>query len=214
MSGQKKKGRKLDLPLELKECLNQLKDITKKPEAEPFLQPVNWKDLGLFDYPKIIKRPMDLGTMQDRCESGQYSDAWTFAEDMRLVWENAKTYNRPGSGIYLVAEQLQDLWERKFKKIEKRGHKRTHAEASGTNNNNDDADAARFRFTELIKKLNSDQIGTIVDLVEKSCPNALHEEDYEEDLEIEVSEIDVKTLEQCNQYALDCVSSAKRRKKN
>ena len=41
---------------------------------------------------------------EKKCRAGGYEDAWGFAEDMRLVWENAKTYNRPGSGIYLVAE--------------------------------------------------------------------------------------------------------------
>lgn len=210
MATKKKGPKKMELADELNHCLQMIREISKKPEAEPFREPVDWKTLGLFDYPKIIKRPMDLGTIEKKCRGGGYEDAWGFAEDMRLVWENAKTYNRPGSGIYLVAEQLQDCWERKFKKIQKRGTKRTYDE---TVSDDRDTDEARFRFTELIKKLNSDQIGTIVDLIEKGCPKALHEEDYEEDLEIEVSEIDLKTLQHCNQYAEECVNSAKRRKK-
>ena len=28
-----------------------------------FRSPVNWKELGLLDYPTIIKQPMDLGTI-------------------------------------------------------------------------------------------------------------------------------------------------------
>jgi len=200
----------MELTPELNQCVQIIHEISKKPEAEPFREAVDWKSLGLYDYPKIIKRPMDLGTIEQKCTGGRYEDAWRFAEDMRLVWENAKTYNRPGSGIYLVAEQLQDCWERKFKKIQKRGTKRALDE---TTSDSHDTDAARFKFTELIKKLNSDQIGTIVDLIEKGCPKALHEEDYEEDLEIEVSEIDFKTLQNCNQYAEECVSLTKRRKK-
>jgi len=195
---------------ELQTCIGILEEMFKKPESEPFRQPVDWKGLSLADYPKVIKRPMDLGTVQKKSVDGKYEDAWQFAEDMRLIWENAKTYNRPGSGIYLVAEQLQDFWEKKFKRIQKRGTKRMFEETSTQG----DAEQARYRFTELIKKLNSDQIGTIVDLIEKNCPAALHEEDCEEDLEIEVSEIDLKTLNQCNHYAEDCVSQAKRRRKN
>jgi len=194
---------------EIDTCLAILKDIVNRPEAEPFLEPVNWKELGLFDYPKIIKRPMDLGTIQKRAHGGKYADGWAFAEDMRLVWENAKTYNRPGSGIYLVAEQLQDLWEKKFKKIPKRGVKRVREEGMETG----DAEEHRFMFTELLKKLNCDQIGTLVDMIEKSCPKALHEEDYEDDLEIEVSEIDFTTLKDCNSYAQECLDQMQKAKR-
>merc|ERR1740124_2110357 len=147
---------------------------------------------------------MDLGTIKSKCIKHEFKDGWEFADAMRLVWENAKTYNRPGSGIYLVAEQLQDMWERKFKQGEKR---------KITDINNTDCEAARVRFTELIKQLNSDQIGTIVDIIEKSCPKALHEEDYEEDLEIEVTDIDLKTLKQCNDYANECITNSAKRKK-
>ena len=30
----------------------------------PFLEPVPWKEWGLDDYPRIIKQPMDLGTVK------------------------------------------------------------------------------------------------------------------------------------------------------
>lgn len=32
--------------------------------TEPFHEPVDWQGWGLFDYPKLIKKPMDLGTVQ------------------------------------------------------------------------------------------------------------------------------------------------------
>ena len=55
-------------------CKSILADIIALPEAgrvrasrskrvEAFLQPVPWKEWGLEDYPKIIKQPMDLGTV-------------------------------------------------------------------------------------------------------------------------------------------------------
>lgn len=28
-----------------------------------FRYPVNWKEMGLLDYPTVIKQPMDLGTI-------------------------------------------------------------------------------------------------------------------------------------------------------
>jgi len=30
----------------------------------PFREPVDWKNLGLLDYPSIVKHPMDLGTIR------------------------------------------------------------------------------------------------------------------------------------------------------
>jgi len=34
--------------------------------AGPFLEPVKWQEWGLKDYPKVIKHPMDLGTVNVR----------------------------------------------------------------------------------------------------------------------------------------------------
>lgn len=34
--------------------------------AGPFLEPVKWKEWGLLDYPKVVKNPMDLGSVKVR----------------------------------------------------------------------------------------------------------------------------------------------------
>jgi len=36
--------------------------ISLSPDA--FKDAVDWKELGLYDYPQMIKNPMDLGTVQ------------------------------------------------------------------------------------------------------------------------------------------------------
>lgn len=38
----------------------------RRPPAEPFREPVKWKEWGLLDYPKVVKNPMDLGSVQVR----------------------------------------------------------------------------------------------------------------------------------------------------
>ena len=43
----------------LKEVLSQ---IEEDPKSYEFREPVPWKELGLSDYPEIIKKPMDLKT--------------------------------------------------------------------------------------------------------------------------------------------------------
>ena len=41
-----------------------LQAVVQHKDAGPFLEPVRWKDWGLLDYPKVIRNPMDLGTVK------------------------------------------------------------------------------------------------------------------------------------------------------
>jgi hypothetical protein len=49
-----------------------LDSIEADPNAEAFAAPVDWEDLELKDYPDVIKRPMDLGTLRANLNSGVY----------------------------------------------------------------------------------------------------------------------------------------------
>lgn len=94
----------------------------------------------------------------------------------------------------------------------------------------------RVKFSQLVQQLTSDQLGQLVSLLQKSCPDALNEvslvlhrlsrdtqlydlaahfqEDGDE-LEIEINNIDGTTLLQCNAYANDCIvnnGNAKKKK--
>merc|ERR1712173_4176 len=149
-------GKKKTGTHELAECRKILKELQGKPEAEAFKQPVDWKALNLPDYPQIIKQPMDLQTIENKLDRGQYEDAFEFAADMRLVWSNAKTYNQPGSGIFMVAESLSKHWELKFARI-KKGKK--DEKIKGRESKQED----RLKFTELTKGLTSDQLGYVVE---------------------------------------------------
>ena len=59
--------------------------LLSRPESEPFREPLDWKALGLHDYPKIVKKPMDLGTVKKKLEKGVYSGIEAVATDIRLV---------------------------------------------------------------------------------------------------------------------------------
>ena len=74
---------------------------------EPFREPVPWKELGLVDYPTVIKHPMDLGTVKKKLKKKQYTTLYAVAEDVRLIWNNCMTYNADGSDFYKLAETLQ-----------------------------------------------------------------------------------------------------------
>ena len=85
--------------------------------AVPFREPVDWKALGLFDYPQIIKRPMDLGTVKRRVIEGKYESIFESAEDMRLIWRNCMTYNRAGNDFHTLAQKLSKKFEEKYEKL-------------------------------------------------------------------------------------------------
>ena len=71
-----------------------------------FREPVDWKSLGLVDYPEIIKKPADLGTIKRRLQSGALSSPEAVIEHVRRVWTNAMLYNQPISEIYALAKQV------------------------------------------------------------------------------------------------------------
>ncbi|CAM9301380.1 unnamed protein product [Scytosiphon promiscuus] len=73
-----------------------INSLLASADSEAFREPVDWRSLGLHDYPTIIKRPMDLGTVKLRLERGAYETADACAADVRLIWENCRTYNSGG----------------------------------------------------------------------------------------------------------------------
>ncbi|KIJ45503.1 hypothetical protein M422DRAFT_46574 [Sphaerobolus stellatus SS14] len=103
---------------QLKFCGKILADFTKKkqywPVASPFVEPVDWRALNLPSYPKIIKRPMDLGTMRQKLERGEYPNASRFWDDFKLMIKNCFTFNPSDSAVYKAAEQLQQHFDEKW----------------------------------------------------------------------------------------------------
>lgn len=102
-----------------KDCLDILKQISAKPEAEDFLEPVPWEELGLDNYLDVCPEPMDLGTVQKKLSKRKYKNIDQFAYDVRLIWNNAMKYNLEDSGIYENAKEFLEIFERKFKKLSK-----------------------------------------------------------------------------------------------
>lgn len=43
-----------------------LLSLNNTSDSLVFREPVNWQELGLVDYPVVIKNPMDLGTVKKK----------------------------------------------------------------------------------------------------------------------------------------------------
>jgi len=98
-------------------CQNILKALMTHKLSWPFLNPVDPIKLSIPDYFDIIKQPMDLGTIKKQLENGNIDSPAVFAQQVRLVWRNALTYNHPNSDIGIMARTLAEFFEDKFGKL-------------------------------------------------------------------------------------------------
>lgn len=173
-------GKVAKLSESLQECAQILKFFQQRPDADAFTEPVDWEAFGLMDYPEIITHPMDLGTVQTKLEDGKYSTANDFAKDMRMIWKNAMTYNRPDSDIFETAEKLAKLFEKKIAKIKTNKKARTEGGSGGDGagdkeQNREATRNDRLKFSTMVSHLTSEQLGSLVQMIQKECPEAIND---------------------------------------
>ncbi|XP_005161205.1 bromodomain-containing protein 3a isoform X2 [Danio rerio] len=90
-----------------------VKTLWKHQFAWPFYQPVDAVKLGLPDYHKIIKNPMDMGTIKKRLESVYYYSASECMQDFNTMFTNCYIYNKPTDDIVLMAQALEKIFLQK-----------------------------------------------------------------------------------------------------
>eukprot|EP00501_MAST-03F_sp_TOSAG23-6_P002158 GSMAST32.ASY1.ANO1.2257.1 assembled CDS len=71
-----------------------------------FNRPVDPVALNIPDYPSVIERPMDLGTIRSKMERGLYSTLLALRADVELVFSNAMLYNAAYHPVHKLAENL------------------------------------------------------------------------------------------------------------
>ena len=84
----------------LRKSLKVLRKLMKAPEASPFNEPVDTE--ALPQYRKVIRQPMDLGTICRRLQDGtapgsgnpHYSSEAEVRRDVELVWKGASEERR------------------------------------------------------------------------------------------------------------------------
>ncbi|KAL5535451.1 hypothetical protein ACEPAF_3545 [Sanghuangporus sanghuang] len=102
---------------QLKYCGRILTDLHKKSlytVASPFYEPVDPIKLGIPHYPRIVRKPMDLGTMRKKLENGEYPNAGKFKEDFALVIRNCMSFNPVGTPVHDAGVELQRVFEEKW----------------------------------------------------------------------------------------------------
>lgn len=66
----------------------------KDRNCQFFKEPVDYITLNLPDYPEIVKKPMDLGTVMLKLTSKRYKEFKEFVDDVNLIFANCMAYNQ------------------------------------------------------------------------------------------------------------------------
>ncbi|KAF2228209.1 hypothetical protein BDZ85DRAFT_13177 [Elsinoe ampelina] len=93
--------------LQKKTLEEKIKNTKKVKSAIPFLRPVDYMALNIPNYPNIIKVPMDLGTMEQKLKTDQYSSLEAFVNDFELMVNNCFTFNGPAHAVSVQAQTLR-----------------------------------------------------------------------------------------------------------
>lgn len=196
---------------EFKEIAKVLAQMYAKPDAEPFREPVEWKALGLFDYPQVIKKPMDLGHIKRYLEKGKYSTVNEVASDIRLVWKNCMTYNADGSDFYKLAKKLSNSFESKFSKIVKEGgddsQNGSMSNANAANSSEPTLEEKRT-FVKGLYKISKEELGKVITELDTKCPAALSKNNAEDEIEINVDNITPIVFHEVKGFVTSCSGSA------
>lgn len=151
------KPKKKKFQWELKFCQEVLEELHKPKHyayAMPFYVPVDPVALNIPTYHSIIKKPMDLSTMQGKLRTGEYENSKDFEADMRLIFKNCYKFNIPGDPTYSAGQRLEEVfngkWAQKARYLE--AHEPQHEQHS-VDSSDEDSDEEVEESDEDTEKL-------------------------------------------------------------
>lgn len=102
---------------ELKFCEEVMKEV-KAPKHwqnnQWFMEPVDPVALNIPTYHSIVKQPMDLGTMNDKLQRGEYETAKDFKVDFNLIVKNCVKFNGEDHAVTNAAKELEKIFDKKW----------------------------------------------------------------------------------------------------
>ena len=95
------------------DCNELLNEMVTLPMSQPFREPVS--GIEFPDYHRFISTPMDLSTVRESLQVGDYSSPLDFQKDVRLIFHNSKEYNtNPKSKVLGMTHKLEDWFEKRI----------------------------------------------------------------------------------------------------
>lgn len=102
---------------ELRFCEEVLKEVMHSKNWQQnqwFTTPVDPVALNIPTYHSVIKQPMDLGTMNEKLQRGEYESAKDFKSDFNLIVKNCVKFNGEPHPVTDAVKQLEALFEKKW----------------------------------------------------------------------------------------------------
>ncbi|KAI5641331.1 bromodomain-containing protein [Phthorimaea operculella] len=87
-----------------------LEQLTAHEDAWPFMEPV--EEEYAPNYYAVIRRPMDLTKMEQRLDTGYYTDFSMFKADFKLIVNNCRLYNGQDNEYTIMVDNLQAAFDR------------------------------------------------------------------------------------------------------
>lgn len=135
------------------EVLDELHKTKHAINAYAFLQPVDPVALNIPTYHSVIKKPMDLSTIQSKLRTGQYENSKEFEADIRLMFKNCYKFNLPGDPIYQAGKNLEGVFDEKWKQKGAYLEKHEPHHDQNTDSSEDDSDEEAEESDEDDEKL-------------------------------------------------------------
>jgi hypothetical protein len=191
--------------------------LLARPESFIFREPVEWERDGLTDYPNIVKRPMDLGTVKKNMEEGKYETVEEVARDIRQVWTNCMAYNQDGSEYYHLADIFAAKFETVYADIKAKCGLISTSNREGRENLLQQALQRvpsledKLQFSYEVFKLGKPQLAHVLTVLEDRCPSAMSRRVHEDEVLIQVDMIPNETLNTLELYLDEHLRKGKRR---
>jgi hypothetical protein len=109
---------------------------------------IDWVKLQIPDYPKIVKKPMDLRTMREKLEAGEYLSPEKFRQDFQLIIKNCFAYNAPGTPVNQAGIELQHIFEEKWRAMPPE-RRQVESEDESEEDEEDDEEVERARECQV-----------------------------------------------------------------
>lgn len=97
--------------------LEKMKNTKKVKSAAFFLKPVDPIALNIPQYPDIIRKPMDLGTMERKLKTNEYKSVDHFVADFELMVANCLTFNGPQHVVSVAAQNLRAYFMKQMETV-------------------------------------------------------------------------------------------------
>lgn len=106
---------------QLKWATSMLKTLKRHGEAGPFLLPVDPLALGIPDYLNVIKKPMDISTIERNLSAGMYENVAAMVADVELMFNNCFSYNPPSHPVHVMGRNVEKAFVAQLKRIPREG---------------------------------------------------------------------------------------------